>query len=68
VTALLVALGPLLVVVGIGVGIAGIGSDDFTMVTGGLLVAAAGMVVTLIAFVVLRRSAQNPGDIDDPPQ
>jgi hypothetical protein len=60
VTALLVALGPILVMVGIGVGIAGIGNDDFTMVNLGMGIAAIGLVVTIAGFVVLRRSASRP--------
>lgn len=64
-TALLVALGPLLVLVGIGVGIAGIGSDSPGQVNAGLGIALVGLVLTVAAFVVLRRQARDQRSGDD---
>lgn len=64
--AALVAVGPILVMVGIGVGIYAIEQDSASMVFGGLGIAAAGLLLTVVAFVALRlqasQDAQNPGD------
>ena len=64
--AALVAIGPLLVMVGIGLGIYAIEQDSAGLVLTGLVVAGIGLVLTIVAFVALRVQAsqerRNPGD------
>jgi multisubunit Na+/H+ antiporter MnhB subunit len=66
--AALVALGPILVIVGIGIGIFAIGEDSAGMVLTGFVIAAAGMVLTIAAFIALRLQAakRNQGDTGRP--
>jgi multisubunit Na+/H+ antiporter MnhB subunit len=56
----LVAIGPILVMVGIGLGIFAIEEDSPGMVFTGLGIAALGMVLTIVAFIVMRVQASKP--------
>jgi multisubunit Na+/H+ antiporter MnhB subunit len=66
--AALVALGPILVIVGIGIGIFAIGEDSAGMVLTGFVIASVGMVLTIVAFIALRIQAanRNQGDTGPP--
>jgi hypothetical protein len=66
--AALVAIGPILVMLGIGLGIYAIEQDSAGMVFTGLAIAGLGMVLTIVAFIVMRlqasKPASNAGDIE----
>lgn len=67
--AALVALGPILVIVGIGIGIFAIGEDSAGMVLTGFVIATIGMVLTIVAFIAMRLQAmkrQDQGDTGRP--
>jgi len=57
--AALVAIGPILVLVGIGMGIYAIEQDSAAMVFTGLGIAFLGLVLTIVAFIVMRVQASN---------
>jgi multisubunit Na+/H+ antiporter MnhB subunit len=64
--AALVAIGPILVILGIGIGIFAIGEDSAGLVLTGFVIATLGMLLTIAAFIALRLqgSKGNPGDTE----
>ena len=63
--AALVAIGPILVLLGIGIGIFAIGEDSAGLVLTGFVIATLGMLVTIASFIALRlqdAKRRNPGD------
>lgn len=63
--AALVALGPILVMAGIGIGIFAIGEDSPGLVLVGFVVATLGMLITIAAFIALRMQATRRKNPDD---